>query len=141
MIRLTLPLILMLSVQAGVGGIAGGTEKFQRGNSIHFQEFSTWVNVLYSKTLCQNDYDYEAVIRICKRWQNSGNDSTCSDWQKIVANQPKESKKFICKSYQEGDCKEWTEVTYVQSPKRIVEIKDDNGSVKKRFKLTVPQCK
>lgn len=142
MIRLILPLVFVIATHAGVGGIAGGTEKFQKGNAIHFQQHSTWVNVLYSKTLCQTDYSYEAQLRECARWENSGNDDRkCVDWRKVDATQPKESTRYRCKRFEDDDCAEWIEVDYVQSPKRIIEIKDEDGYVKKRFKLTVPQCK
>lgn len=141
MIRLILPIVFMLSVQAGVGGIAGGTEKFQRGNSIHFQEFSTWVNVLHSKTLCQNKYDFEATLRQCARWERSDDDRRCAEWVKVPASQPKESKRERCKKFEDDECVEWIEVDYIQSPKKLYEEKDDDGNVKKRVKVVVPKCK
>jgi hypothetical protein len=131
----------MLSVHAGVGGIAGGTEKFQRGNAIHFQEFSTWVNVLYSKSLCQTAYDFEAELRQCAEWKNDSGDRKCIRWIKVPAVQPKESKRERCKRFEDDKCVEWVEVDYVQSPKKIYEEKDDDGDVKKRLKVIVPKCK
>lgn len=141
MTKLLLTLLLTSSALAGVGDIAGGTDKFQKGSHIHFQRNSTWVNVLYSKSLCQTTYDYEAIVRECARWNRDSDGRKCVEYKKVQAVQPKEAQRRRCKRYDDDTCVEWEIVDYVQSPKRIVEIKDEDGNVKKRLKVIVPKCK
>ncbi len=142
MIRLILPLILMTSSFAGVGDIAGGTDKFQKGSHIHFQSRSTWVNVLYSKTLCQTAYNFEALVRECVRWKRDDDGGRkCVEYTKVQAVQPKESRRERCSRYEDDDCVAWIEVDYIQSPKKIVEIKDEDGNIKERKKVIVPTCR
>lgn len=142
MTRIVLTLMFMTSIYAGVGDIAGGTDKFQKGSHIHFQRNSTWVNVLYSKSLCQTPYNYEAIVSECARWEReSGGSRKCVERRKVQATQPKESRRQRCKRYEDDKCVAWIEVDYIQSPKRIVEIKDDDGNVKERRKVVVPSCK
>lgn len=128
-----------LSANAGFGGIAGGTEKYQKGSQINFQKYSTFVNALYSRTLCHDGHDYHAKITKCAVWSND-DDRTCLEREKIEAVQPMESKRFRCKKKEDDDCVEWIEVDFIQSPKRIIELKDDDGNIKKIEKVVIPQC-
>jgi|GEM_PF-1412174 len=129
-----------LSANAGFGGIAGGTEKFQKGGHINFQKYSTFVNALYSRTLCHDGHDYHANITKCAVWSN-GDDRTCLEREKIEAIQPIESKRMRCKRSDGDDCIEWIEVEFIQSPKRIIEQKDDDGNIKKIEKVIIPNCR
>jgi hypothetical protein len=141
MIKYLLSILFITSTFAGVGDIAGGTDKFQKGSHIHFQRNSTWVNVLYSKSLCQTTYNYEATIRECARWEkDSGGSRKCVEYRKVSANQPKEGQRQRCKKREDDKCVQWITVDYIQSPKRIVEIKDEDGNVKERVRVIVPKC-
>lgn len=139
MIRLILPFLLMTSIFAGVGDIAGGTDKFQKGSQIHFQQFSTWVNVLYSKSLCQTEFNYEALISKCVKWTRDDG-RKCIKRVKFEATQPKESSRQRCKRFEDDTCVDWEEVDFIQSPKRIVEIKDQDDNVIETRKVIVPRC-
>ncbi len=141
MIRFIVSFLIVINAHAGVGGIAGGTDKFQIGSHINFQRVSTFVNVLYSKTLCHNRHDFEAVVRKCNLWIKDDDDKKCVDWEKVKAYQPIESKRERCKRFQDDQCVEWIEVDFVQSPKRIVEIKDEDDNIKEIKKVVIPNCK
>lgn len=132
--------IYSASLLAGVGGIEGGGEKFQKGSHITFQKDSTWVNVLYSRTLCHDTHDFQAVINKCVLWQSSGDERNCLEFEKVKIYQPLEDTRLRCASHTEGDCQKWIEVPLVQSPKRIVEIKDQGDNVREVRKVIVPRC-
>lgn len=132
--------LVTLSTYAGVGGIAGGTEKFQKGSHINFQRASTFVNVLYSRTLCHDNHDFQAVVRQCVLWSND-DDRKCLEHEKVKIYQPMESTRQRCKRKEDDKCVEWITVPFIQGPKRIVEIKDDEDNVKSIKRVIVPSCK
>lgn len=134
-------LITTISAYAGIGGIAGGNNKFQRGDKILFQRHSTFVNAHFSRSLCHDGFDYEAMISKCVRWEKDDDNRVCVEKEIVKAYQPMDSTRQRCKKYEDGNCKEWEEILFFQSPNRIVEIKDEDGNVKKRKKVTIPSCK
>jgi hypothetical protein len=133
-----LPLIFCFSAFAGVGGISGGTDKFQRGSHIHFQQESTFVNVEFSRTLCTNGKEYFAILNKCAIRANDDSNE-CLKTEKIEAYQPVISERERCESYQSnGSCLEWKRVPFIQSPKRIIEASRESRSKEKR--VIVPKC-
>ncbi|MCF8059769.1 MAG: hypothetical protein K9K67_10755 [Bacteriovoracaceae bacterium] len=141
MIKIIIPLLILINTHAGVGGIAGGTEKFQKGSHINFQKVSTFVNVLFSRSLCHDNYEFEAMVNQCNLWVNDGDGKKCEEWIKVKAYQPIESKRSRCKRYEDDTCVEWIEVDFVQSPRKIVEIKDEDGNIKEIKRVIIPKCK
>jgi len=140
MLKLILPFILIISLKAGVGGIAGGNTSFQKGSHVHFQRASTWVNVLYSKTLCHDGHDYEAIVRKCVR-RGNGDDNSCKEFETYKAFQPIDGLRERCKKVEDDGCVEWETVRFFQSPKKIVEIKNNDDEIKRIEKVTIPKCK
>lgn len=133
--------MFIFSIHAGVGGIAGGTDKYQVGDKILFQSDSRQISVLYSKTLCHNAYDFEATVKKCLTWTYERGNKTCVEHYSAKIYQPKESTKERCVSYREGDCSLWKEQLFIQSPKRIVQIKDKSSNeIKLEKKVIVPHC-
>lgn len=140
MINLILPLILTFSAFAGVGGISGGTDKFQRGVHIEFQRESTFVNAQFNRTLCTDGVDYFAKFRKCMIRSND-DDAECLRTDIIEAQQPVVSERQRCKSYDsDGKCLKWITVPYIQSPKRIF-IPNREEDNRKEKKIVIPKCK
>ncbi|MEC7275901.1 MAG: hypothetical protein VXV96_06240 [Bdellovibrionota bacterium] len=136
-----LTIIFTLSSYAGIGGIVGGTDKFQRGNTINFQRASTFVNILHNKSLCHDGYDYEAVVKKCTLWVNDDGERKCAQRERTKIFQPLESDRLRCARFEEDECVEYERVPLKQSPKRILEIKDRDGSIKKLKKHVIPNCR
>lgn len=133
-------LFIILSSQGGTGSIVGGTDKFQRGNSILFRRDSTYVNVLYNKTICHDGDDFHAKVTQCVEWKVDSDDRKCVRREKNVIFQPMEDYRFRCSHYEDDDCVEWEKVPLNQSPKRILEIKDNDGQVRSTKKKIIPRC-
>jgi hypothetical protein len=111
---------IALSIFAGngIGGISGGN-----GDKIHFQKHSTWVSAKYSRTLCFNGVDFKAKLRRCTKWVEGGDDRRCKKYKDIIAKQPQESTRRICKKFggrDEDTCLEWGTARYFQNHKRII---------------------
>ncbi|MCR9206392.1 MAG: hypothetical protein NXH75_17555 [Halobacteriovoraceae bacterium] len=132
--------LLAFTAFAGVGGIAGGTEKFQKGSHITFLKDSTWVNVLFSRTLCHDRHDFQAVVRKCVLWKREDDNRKCVEYEKVKIYQPKEDTRQRCDKYEDDTCVRWKRVPLVQSPKRIVEIKDNDDNIKDIKKVIIPTC-
>jgi IMP dehydrogenase/GMP reductase len=130
----------MISVCAGVGGIAGGNTSFQKGSHVLFQRDSTWVNVLYSRTLCHDGHDYEAIVKKCAIYE-PGDERKCKRFEKYKAFQPIDGLRDRCKRKEDDTCVEWETVRFFQSPKKIVEIKGNDDEIKKVEKVIIPKCK
>jgi len=139
MLKLLIPFIFITSIAAGVGGIAGGNTSFQTGSHVLFQKESTFVNVLYSKSLCHDGHDFEAIVQKCTRYGN-GDDRECKKFEKYKAYQPIDGLKDRCKRYEDDTCVEWQTVRFFQSPKKIVEIKDNDDNIKRKEKVIIPRC-
>ena len=143
MFKILTPIIvtfLSFSNFAGVGGIAGGNSKFQTGDKILFQKHSYFVSANYSRSLCHDGHDYMTFMKKCLVRSND-DDRECleSEIQKVF--QPMESKRRRCSKYSDDRCIEWIEVPFIQSPKRIVVIKDDDGNIKEKKKVVIPKCR
>ena len=142
MFKTLIPFLIMTSLFAGVGGIAGGNTNFQKGSHIHFQKASTWVNVRFSKTLCHDGHDYAALLNRCLVYEREDDGGRkCVRSEKYKAFQELDGQRRRCKKYEDGDCLEWETVRFYQSPKKIVEIKDEDGNIKKRERVIIPKCK
>ena len=139
-VKLAALYLFILSAFAGVGGIAGGTEKFQKGSHITFLKDSTWVNVLFSRSLCHDRHDFQAVVRKCVLWSRD-DDRRCLEHEKVKIFQPMEDTRLRCDKYDDDECVKWKRVPLVQSPKRIVEIKDNDDNIKAVKKVIIPVCK
>lgn len=140
MIKFILPLLITYSTFAGVGGISGGTDKFQRGAHIEFQKESTWVNAEFSRTLCTDGTDYFAKLRKCTIRSND-DEAACLSTELIEAQQPIVSQRQRCAlSSSNGNCKKWITVPFIQSPKRIV-IPSEEQREGKEKKIVIPKCK
>lgn len=113
------------------------------GDKIHFQSESTWVSAVYSKTLCLNGSNYEAVISKCVERRNN-DDETCVRTIKVLATQPMNSTRLRCDAFagrDEGSCTKWVRVPYVQKPVRTVKFYTDRDQLIKTVKVTIPACK
>lgn len=132
--------LFVMSSFAGVGGIAGGTEKFQKGSHITFLKDSTWVNVLFSKSLCHDTQDFQAIVKKCILWTQD-DDRKCEEYEQVKIFQPMEDTRLRCDRYEDDKCVKWVRVPLVQSPKRIVEIKDNDDNIKAVKKVIIPICK
>ena len=122
----------MFSAHAGVGGISGG--------HINFQRNSTFVNALYSKTLCHDTYEFRTMSMICKKW-SSDSDRECILKVLEEITQPLESTRERCKERSDRKCVEWETIRFYQSPDRTIKILDDSRNVIKIKKLTIPICR
>ena len=141
MLKLLIPFLLMSSIIAGVGGIAGGNTSFQKGSHIHFQRASTWVNVRFSKSLCHDGHDYKALLKKCIAYEpDDDGGRRCVRSEKYRAFQPMDSLRERCKKYDDESCLEWETVRFYQSPKKIVEVKDSDDNIKKIEKVVIPKC-
>jgi hypothetical protein len=130
-----IPLLFCFSAVAGVGGISGGTDKFQRGAHIHFQQESAFVSVIHSPTLCTDGYEYFAVLDKCAIYDEEDS-GRCLKHDKIEAYQPIISERERCESLDErGSCKIWKRVPFIQSPKRLIK-----ASRSREKRVIVPQC-
>lgn len=133
--------LLSFSALAGVGGIAGsGNKGYQLGSQINFLKEAIHVNALYSKTLCHDRHDFQAVVEKCVRWGRSDGERICIDQEKTKIFQPKEDYKDICGRFFDGDCVKWVRKSVNQSPKRLIEIKNDKGDILRTQKVIVPEC-
>ncbi len=118
------------SAHAGIGGISGG--------HVHFQRESTWVNPVYSKTLCFDGEDFHAKIKKCAKY-GGRDDNNCERFEVIDAVQPMVSTKKICKRDTDSQCLEWQELPYIQNPNRYFDFYNDDRFVK-RTKFKVKSC-
>ena len=134
MYKLLIPFFFILKVYPGVGGISGG--------HINFQRNSTFVNVLYSKSLCHDNYEFRTMAKNCKKWKFDSDSRKCERWVMEEITQPIESTRERCRGRRSDDkaCTEWETIIFVQSPKRIVKILDDSNQVIETKKITVPLC-
>lgn len=131
--------LLSFSTFAGVGGISGGTDKFQRGSHIHFQRESTWIHVEHSRTLCRTGDEYIAMLNKCVIRSNDDS-KECLKYEKTEAYQPMISERHRCDKYDsDGQCLKWITVPYIQSPKRIITPKAESSRAREK-KVIVPQC-
>ena len=126
-------LIFITNAHAGVGGIDGG--------SVHFQKDSTWVNMVYSKTLCYKDKAYFAKSRKCKKWERHSDDRNCVKYANTIITQPEFSTRQRCKTRDDDGCKLWETITYHQKRDRVVRFKDEDGHILRTEKLRVKACK
>jgi hypothetical protein len=134
MIKLLSIYFISLSAFAGVGGIDGG--------SVHFQKNSTWVNMVYSKSLCYKNKTYFAPSKKCLKWENSGSDDrTCVKEVMITMTQPEKSTYLRCAKYEDDRCVKWDIIDYHQKPSRLVKFKDEDNRVIRIEKLRVKSCK
>lgn len=125
-------------LMSGPGGLSGGsTQQFQRGDKIHFQEESTWVSVLYNKSLCHDGQDYWARVQKCAVEANDN--GKCLERQKVQIRQPLRSSKKRCKRSTRSQCVVWEDVPYIQAPKRIIEKQEGRARVQ-TIRKTVPRC-
>ena len=122
----------LLSSSAFAGSIVG---------HIHFQSASTWVTAYTSKSLCLDGSTYRATVNKCLRYERNGGERTCVRRGKVAISQPMESTRQRCASFEEDECVEYERVPLKQSPKRILEIKDRDGSIKKLKKHVIPNCR
>ena len=129
---LILSFLFSLSATAGVGGIDGG--------SVHFQKDSTWVNMVYSKSLCFKDSQYFAKSRKCTGWERSSDERRCKKHKIAQIVQPMHSTRQRCKKMEEEGCKEWETIKYVQKRDRLVKFKDEDDNVVRVEKLRVKGC-
>ena len=122
--------------------ISGSAFARTSGAHIHFQKDSTWVNALYSRTLCLNSATdtYEATISVCVEWRNEDGDRDCVQRGTKMAFQPRVSTRQRCARYSNDDCKAYETVAYVQSPERNVTIYDNEDQVVGTKMVTVPFC-
>lgn len=133
MIKLVVALLWSISIQAGVGGIEGGT--------VHFQKDSTWVNMVYSKSLCYSNEKYFAKGRKCTKWRRDSDDRKCEEYVPKLMIQPEYSTRMRCKKRDDDNCIEWEVVKYRQKRDRVVRFKDEDGNVIKTEALRVKSCK
>ena len=112
-----------------------------RGDKIHFQKESTWVNSYYSKSLCFDGADFHATIRKCAEWTND-DDRRCERYKMVQATQPQESTRQRCARRDNDDkgCTEWETVRYFQSEHRTITFLDEDDHVVGTKKITVPSC-
>ncbi|MCF8059767.1 MAG: hypothetical protein K9K67_10745 [Bacteriovoracaceae bacterium] len=125
--------LAIVSTSAFAGNVVG---------HIHFQSESTWVNALYSKSLCLDGDTYKATVTKCMEY-GSGDERRCLQYGKIAATQPVESTRQRCASFGGGDdnqCTKWITVSYVQSPNITVKFYNDDNELVKTKKITVPSC-
>lgn len=108
---------------------------------IHFQKASTWVNAYYSKSLCFNGTEFEAVVTKCMKY-GQGDERPCLKYGKIKAVQPQESTRQRCADFAggDGDCQRWETVRYFQSENILVKFYDQNDNLVRTENITVPSC-
>jgi hypothetical protein len=133
MYKLIIMLLWSLNLQAGVGGIEGG--------SVHFQKDSTWVNMVYSKKLCYQDQTFYAPGKKCLKWERDSDDRRCVKSVKTLMVQPEYSTRMRCKKRDDDRCIEWEVVKYHQKRDRVVRFKDEDGHVIKTQAFRVKGCK
>lgn len=113
------------------------------GDKIHFQSDSTWVSAVYNKSLCVNGNNFEALITKCVE-RTGGDSDSCIRTIKVRATQPINSTRLRCDAFagrDEGTCRKWVRVPYVQKPVRTVSFYTDRDQLIKTVKVTVPACK
>ncbi len=120
------------SLYAGVGGIEGG--------SVHFQKDSTWVNMVYSRTLCYKEKAYFAKSKKCKKWDRDSDDRRCVKSKIETIIQPMHSTRQRCKKQEDDKCVLWETVPFTQKRDRIVKFKDEDGNILKVENLRVKKC-
>ncbi len=135
MFSLIFAMLLSLNSSAGVGGISGG--------HVYFQRDSAYVPP-WSKSLCHNNFEFKAVINKCAKWHESGDSSTCVEFEKVESTQPMESTYQRCKKTTGTDqkyCEQWETAKLFQGPVRTVNIVEgsDNKVVGTK-KMVVPEC-
>jgi hypothetical protein len=140
-IKLLSIFLVSFSVVAGVGDITGGA---QRGDKIHFEKDSTWVNSYYSKSLCFDGENFHAKIHKCVKWVNRRGGEECAKTEKFAAIQPQYSTRKRCVKQQgrSGNCKEWENVDYFQSEIRIIDFYRERGGGRayKTETIVIPTC-
>ncbi len=122
--------LAIVSTSAFAGNVVG---------HIHFQSESTWVNALYSKSLCLDGDTYKATITKCLDWA-SGDDRGCLEYGKVAATQPMNSTRQRCAKFEDDRCSEYVTVAYKQSPNITVKFYNDDNDLVKTKKITVPSC-
>jgi hypothetical protein len=137
MFKLLLSIFLLFSISkanSGVGGISGG--------HINFQRDSTFINVLYSRSLCHDNYEFRAMSMKCVKWTRDDDGRTCEQREKFEISQPLESTRKRCDQRDsDGNCDYWKTIRFYQSPKRIVKILDDDDHVIEKRKVIIPLCR
>ena len=122
---------------------------FVTGDKIEFQANSTFVSAVFSKTLCVDGNNFQAVINKCvQRVEQGEREGDCLKSVKILATQPLHSTRERCAAYESdssgGDCARWETVAYNQSPVRTVKFyKDSNtgaDTLVKTISVTIPAC-
>lgn len=114
---------------AGVGGTSGG--------HVFFQKVSTYVSVVYNRTLCVEDGNYFALVNFCIEQDREGG---CERFEKKEITQPVISSHKVCAKQRGDTCAKWETAPYVQKP--IFNVIDDNGGGFKRPQvIQVPNCR
>ena len=85
--------------------------------------------------------NYDIIKCKCLRYERNGGERTCVRRGKVAISQPMESTRQRCARFEEDECVEYERVPLKQSPKRILEIKDRDGSIKKLKKHVIPNCR
>lgn len=149
---LIIVLLTSLNTQAGVGDIAGGNSfnlrEFLRqnralnasqfdGDRILFQDYSTYVSLLYNSSICFDGIDYRAHISKCTK---RSEDSTCIKSKKIKVFQPKESQRLRCTEFEDDNCVQFQPVPFIQPTVREILMYDSDGRLITRANLIVKDC-
>lgn len=112
-----------------------------RGDKIQFQKHSTWVSVVYNKTLCIDGETYFSDIRKCLEWERDSDDRVCKKYGIVKATQPMHSTRQRCAQRNDDRCTEWETVKFTQKPVKEVSFLDEDGNVQYSKTYTVPNCK
>jgi hypothetical protein len=96
------------------------------GDKILFQKESTYVSVVYNKSLCLDGNTYRAVIDKCMQWANDDR-RACLRSAKVRVTQPVESTRQRCAATTDRGCSAWETVRFNQDPVRTVTFFNDEG--------------